>query len=239
MTGELEIVLKQLLANVIREVVGDLVEELKANRYQAQRAKPSDEAFLLTPRETAKRLAISERHLFQLTRIGQIPCVRVGKCVRYNAETIQRWVREIESTEPTTKLKSDVAKQANPRRTPSALTRQKQKRPERQKQRRQIGDKESVQEKRLPELRQRSSNARLREARREERISPLSLLLEELGIERSSLPSITNGELMRIAEVDIATMHGWQYLSKPLPEDALNKLRNHFRILAITNQTEE
>jgi hypothetical protein len=69
------------------------------------------------------------------------------------------------------------------------------------------------------------------EVKSEERISPLSVLLSELGIDRSSLSPITNGDLMRIAEVDISTMHGWQYLNRPLPEEAMNRLKNHFRRL--------
>jgi excisionase family DNA binding protein len=32
----------------------------------------------LRPRETAKALSISERHLWQLTKDGHLPCVRVG-----------------------------------------------------------------------------------------------------------------------------------------------------------------
>jgi hypothetical protein len=55
--------------------------------------------------------------------------------------------------------------------------------------------------------------------------------LDELGIDRSKLPPITNGDLMRFAEVDIATMHGWLYLSQPLPKVAMNRLREYFRSL--------
>lgn len=109
MADDLESALKQLLKNVVREVADDLVEELKASpRLQASQATPAAEAFRLTPRETAKRLAISERHLFQLTRSGQLPCVRVGKCVRYNVETIQKWVRETESTEQPTRTEREI-----------------------------------------------------------------------------------------------------------------------------------
>lgn len=229
MADDLESTLKQLLKNVMRQVAGDLVEELKASsRHQAPQATPADEAFLLTPRETAKRLAISERHLFQLTRSGRIPCVRVGKCVRYNVETIQKWVRETESTEPPTRTEGDDSRQAAPKPTASTLPRRKPKRPARRKQRGRARGKESVPERILPEVRKRISNGRPQEVRSEERISPLSVVLGELGIDRSSLPPITNGDLMRIAEVDIATMHGWQYLNRPLPEGAMNRLRNHF-----------
>jgi hypothetical protein len=59
--------------------------------------------------------------------------------------------------------------------------------------------------------------------------------MREVGIDRSTLPPVTNGELMRIAEVDMMTMHGWQHLHWPLPEEAANKLKEHFR-RAVTQQ---
>jgi hypothetical protein len=52
--------------------------------------------------------------------------------------------------------------------------------------------------------------------------------LNELGVSRSDLPQITHGQLIRISETDTATMHGWLYLGKALPEIALEKLRRHF-----------
>lgn len=240
MTDDLETVLKQLLKNVVREVAADLMEESKASaRHQAPQSTPTD-GFLLTPGETAKRLAISERHLFQLTRSGQLPCVRVGKCVRYNVETIQKWVREAESTEQRSTPKRDASIQApapkpeatsSPRRNPRRTTRQTHRGPAREK--------APVPEKRSPKVRHPVSNGRPQEVQSEERISPLSVLLSELGIDRSSLPQITNGDLMRIAEVDIATMHGWQYLNKSLPEEAMNRLKNYFRRLVTERQVGE
>lgn len=50
----------------------------------------------LRPREAAKALGISERHLWQLTKDGQIPCVRVGsgtrKTVLYPVAELQAWL---------------------------------------------------------------------------------------------------------------------------------------------------
>jgi hypothetical protein len=37
-------------------------------------------------------------------------------------------------------------------------------------------------------------------------------------------PRLTNGELMRIAGVDIAAMHGWIYLNRDLPAPAIDRL---------------
>jgi len=40
---------------------------------------------LLTSREAADILTISERSLWSLTKRGQIVCVRIGKAIRYDA----------------------------------------------------------------------------------------------------------------------------------------------------------
>jgi excisionase family DNA binding protein len=50
----------------------------------------------LRPREAAKALGISARHLWQLTKEGHVPCVRVGsgtrKTVLYPVANLQDWL---------------------------------------------------------------------------------------------------------------------------------------------------
>jgi excisionase family DNA binding protein len=50
----------------------------------------------LRPREAAKALGICTRHLWQLTKDGHIPCVRVGsgtrKTVLYPLAELQAWL---------------------------------------------------------------------------------------------------------------------------------------------------
>jgi len=59
---------------------------------------PTDLSFplALRPREAAKALGISTRHLWQLTKDGLIPCVRVGsgkrKTVLYPVAELQSWL---------------------------------------------------------------------------------------------------------------------------------------------------
>lgn len=58
---------------------------------------PTDSVPLaLRPREAAKALSISPRHLWQLTKDGHIPCVRVGqgkrKTVLYPVAELQAWL---------------------------------------------------------------------------------------------------------------------------------------------------
>ena len=47
---------------------------------------------LLTPAEAAAALRISPRLLWSKTKIGEIPCVRIGKCVRYDPRSLLRFL---------------------------------------------------------------------------------------------------------------------------------------------------
>ena len=52
----------------------------------------------LRPRDAAKALSISPRHLWQLTKDGHIPCVRVGngkrQTVLYSIIDLQNWLSQ-------------------------------------------------------------------------------------------------------------------------------------------------
>ncbi len=48
---------------------------------------------LLTPRDAARTLAVSERTLWGLTHPrGPIPAVRIGRAVRYSVDALRAWV---------------------------------------------------------------------------------------------------------------------------------------------------
>jgi excisionase family DNA binding protein len=47
---------------------------------------------LLKPGEAARALAISPRKLWDLTKRGQIPHLRIGRSVRYATADLQAWV---------------------------------------------------------------------------------------------------------------------------------------------------
>lgn len=51
------------------------------------------EPMLLTARQTAKMLAISERSLYSLTKSGDLPAVRIGRSVRYDPADIRAWIK--------------------------------------------------------------------------------------------------------------------------------------------------
>lgn len=48
---------------------------------------------------------------------------------------------------------------------------------------------------------------------------------ERIGAHRDDLPVLTHGELMRIANCDIVTMHNWLYFGEDLPESAIELLQ--------------
>jgi excisionase family DNA binding protein len=43
-------------------------------------------------RQAAQMLAIGERTLWELTRRGSIPCVRIGRAVRYSPLDLQTYI---------------------------------------------------------------------------------------------------------------------------------------------------
>ncbi len=51
-------------------------------------------ALLLTSVAASKALSISSRKLWSMTASGEIPHVRLGRCVRYPIKDLQRWIEE-------------------------------------------------------------------------------------------------------------------------------------------------
>jgi excisionase family DNA binding protein len=49
-------------------------------------------AMLIGAGDAAKALAISPRKLWELTASGKIPCVRIGRSVRYKPEDLTAWI---------------------------------------------------------------------------------------------------------------------------------------------------
>lgn len=52
------------------------------------------ERLLLTPREAAEVLRISERKLWGMTASGEIPSLRIGRSVRYDINDLRDWIDE-------------------------------------------------------------------------------------------------------------------------------------------------
>jgi excisionase family DNA binding protein len=53
---------------------------------------PSLPPLLLRPQEAAEVLGISSRKLWGMTASGEIPCIRLGRCVRYSVDDLRLWI---------------------------------------------------------------------------------------------------------------------------------------------------
>ncbi len=74
------------------------MDSTSMNNWQRQ-DKREQIRLLLTPREAAHALAISERTLWQLTKDGILESVRVGKrSVRYSQGALLRYVQNQEKS---------------------------------------------------------------------------------------------------------------------------------------------
>ena len=55
-------------------------------------ATPPAIGILLRPSDAAEALAISPRKLWELTNCGDIPCIRIGRAVRYDPVDLRNWI---------------------------------------------------------------------------------------------------------------------------------------------------
>lgn len=228
---------------MLRLIVKEVVAETRANDSSDTRtieSRASNEALLLNSREAAQALSISEPHLSRLTRSGVIPHLRVGKCLRYSVTALENWIRQSESTEspPPRTITTKNLEKPKPleKVTPVSKTSTKLG----SKTQRKSAEAKVPQRKAItpasPKTRKAKQKAQQSNEDENQR-NPFAELLAEIGIDRSSLPPLTNGELMRISETNIATYHGWMYLNRPFPEEAREKLKKHF--LAIVSRDSE
>jgi excisionase family DNA binding protein len=58
----------------------------------AEPAKPAKA--LLTVQEAAALLAVSDKTLYRMARLGQVPHVRVGRSLRFRREELEAWIRQ-------------------------------------------------------------------------------------------------------------------------------------------------
>ena len=223
MAGEFERAFRQMLKSVVREVADELIHERRfSHRPSPPQESAFEDRFLLRAREAAKRLAISERHLHTLTVEGVLPCVRVGRLVHYSVKTIEKWIQESESTNPPNPQSRPAATKPKT----AAVSPSKRSKKATKAVRAKVSPRTSTEK---PKRKKKASTRRQAEAeQKKEKPNPFTLLLREIGIARDSLGPMTNGDLMRIAEVDTPTYHGWMHLNKEMPEEALEKLRRHF-----------
>lgn len=202
---------------------------------RGEHGQQGPEPFLLKPRQAAQRLAISERYLYQLTSSGEVPCVRIGKLVRYSIETLRKWVKDRESREsvehqPLPRKAQPKRSSVQPRRSPVPQPASKRRSPKRKRP-------VSAPEPTAVSASAQTASARSRnEVESAERSSRLCQFLKSVDIAPRQLPPLTNGELMRAAGVDLVQWHAWSHLGKALPDEAMERLTHHLRQLASSSQ---
>ncbi len=49
---------------------------------------------LLTVREVAQRLRLSETHVYLMAQHGEIPCVKLSRAVRFDPADVDRFIRD-------------------------------------------------------------------------------------------------------------------------------------------------
>ena len=53
---------------------------------------------LLTAKEAARSLSVSERTLWAMTQAGEIPAVRRGRLVRYDRRDLEKWIESAKAS---------------------------------------------------------------------------------------------------------------------------------------------
>jgi excisionase family DNA binding protein len=64
---------------------------------------------LLTADKIAESLGITTARIYEAARLGLIPCVRIGRQVRFDEEAITDWIARGGSTQPTEARNSQAA----------------------------------------------------------------------------------------------------------------------------------
>ena len=78
----------QKRATSMIEIRGSLVEAAPGHGRDTQRVSP----ILLSLKDAARALAVSDRSLWEWTKAGRVPHVRLGRRVLYSPDDLRRWV---------------------------------------------------------------------------------------------------------------------------------------------------
>lgn len=225
MSLDFEHAIREFLKSALLEAIRENPDLLATRRSESSGEDSPAEQMLLRTSEAAEQLAISESQLYKLTKAGDIPCVRVGRLVRYSSVALQEWIAESATTEaaPRKPRATQPAPRPARKRTDPSPARKKATASKPGPAAKKPASPTDSTRKSVKPRRPRKAEAQPEPPHR----SRFARLAVELGIDPESLPPMTNGDIQRIAEVDIPTMHGWLYLNRGLPEDALAKLRDY------------
>jgi excisionase family DNA binding protein len=56
--------------------------------------KEGEAPWLIKAKDAAKLLSLSDRKLWELTNRGVIPCIRIGRSVRYDVVDLRFWIEQ-------------------------------------------------------------------------------------------------------------------------------------------------
>lgn len=57
------------------------------------------EKLLLKPMEVAEILRIGRSHVYELLATGELPSIRVGRCIRVSKRSLEKWISKQEKEE--------------------------------------------------------------------------------------------------------------------------------------------
>ncbi|QEG37729.1 helix-turn-helix domain-containing protein [Bythopirellula goksoeyrii] len=212
------------IATMLRSTITQTIREFLAENG-ASRSNPRQGDFasvdnhtckLYTGDEVADLLGVSRRHVHSLTKNGKLPSVRLGTRVRYRQSTLAEWLAQQEATPQQARHERTTS---NVRKTTSASKSRTVKELARKS-----NAKADCSSKSNPRGKPQQADNSAKEF-----VGGLQILARSLGVDYESLPRMTNGDIRRIADVEIAILHGWQYLGRELPPEALENVTKWLR----------
>ncbi len=76
------------------ENIGPIVSPPGESKTAEQQRSAAVPRLALRPKEAAAALSIGERLLWSMTNRGEIPHIKLGKCVLYPVAELERWLSE-------------------------------------------------------------------------------------------------------------------------------------------------
>lgn len=95
MNHDFAIAFEAMLTSVAKEAASEAIRQFRIEKQHRQQDGEGDR-LLLRSHEAAEQLAISTATLERLTRSGEIPCVRLGRLVRYSTDMLRERIRQKE-----------------------------------------------------------------------------------------------------------------------------------------------
>mgnify|MGYP001367832384 CR=1 FL=1 len=221
--------LDEALRALLKDVLMEVAKEISRSTSKAPPEHPVDhqaESFrLLRPKQAADALGISQRSLWQLTNSENLPSVRIGRLVRYDPAELKLWLQQSGRGRATTNDSDDKPSAIRNRRVSAGRTGSRP------------GDKRFAAASKSPSERTGRTQPQMGRAASGKPLTndgdrrprtTAEYFATKLGVDPSVFPELTNGEVMRIAGIDMPTHHGWAYHGREMPEEAMQRLHDFY-----------